>query len=248
MIVKEYGSANSKVIMLLHGGGLSWWSYRDLTQYLQQEYHIIIPILDGHSGSDKAFTTIEDNALEIIQYIDEHFNGSVTLIGGLSLGGQILVEMLSLRQDICKVAFIESALVFPMKMTNRLIKMSIDLSYGLIKQTWFAKLQFQSLKIKKSLFEEYYQDTCNITKENMIAFLKANSSYRVKERFAHTQAKVFVFVGGKEQPIMIRSAKKLHELIPTSCLEIKDQLYHGQFSISQAQEYAEKVKSVLKGL
>lgn len=35
--------------------------------------------------------------------------------GGLSLGGQVAVEMLSQRPEICRYALLESALVKPMK-------------------------------------------------------------------------------------------------------------------------------------
>ena len=100
----EYGKENTNVILFLHGGGLSWWNYEEVAKSLQDDYHIILPILDGHAESDKPFTTIEDNAAEIIAYIDAHFGGYVFLIGGLSLGGQILLEILSQRNDICKCA------------------------------------------------------------------------------------------------------------------------------------------------
>ncbi len=46
--------------------------------------YIVIPILDGHSGSDTNFTSIESNALEIINFINKNYNGKVKLIGGLS--------------------------------------------------------------------------------------------------------------------------------------------------------------------
>jgi len=35
---------------------------------LENEFHIVIPILDGHSGSDTNFTSIESNALETINF------------------------------------------------------------------------------------------------------------------------------------------------------------------------------------
>ena len=66
MKVVEYGKENSDVIILLHGGGLSWWNYREAAQLLQCDYHVIMPVLDGHSESDRSFTSVEDNALEII--------------------------------------------------------------------------------------------------------------------------------------------------------------------------------------
>ena len=94
MEYKEYGSKNNDIIILLHGGGLSWWNYIDEISLLENEFHIVIPILDGHSGSDTNFTSIESNALEIINFINKNHNGKVKLIGGLSLGGQILLEIL----------------------------------------------------------------------------------------------------------------------------------------------------------
>lgn len=93
----EFGKSNQDVMILLHGGGLSWWNYRETAEQLKNRFHIVIPILDGHTGSDLSFTTIEKNAKEIISYIDEKFGGHILLAGGLSLGGQILVEMLSQR-------------------------------------------------------------------------------------------------------------------------------------------------------
>ena len=97
----EYGKENKNVIILLHGGGLSWWNYKEVAEFLQEDYHIILPILDGHAESDKSFTTIENNATEIIEFIDTYFDGAVFLMGGLSLGGQVLLEILSQRNDIC---------------------------------------------------------------------------------------------------------------------------------------------------
>ena len=68
MEYKEYGSKNNDIVILLHGGGLSWWNYIDEISLLENEFHIVIPILDGHSGSDTNFTSIESNALEIINF------------------------------------------------------------------------------------------------------------------------------------------------------------------------------------
>lgn len=248
MKVIEYGNNNNEVIILLHGGGLSWWNYKEVAELLQQKYHIIIPVLDGHSESDRPFTSIENNAAEIIEYIDSNFGGSVTMIGGLSLGGQILVEILSQRSNICKAAVIESALIIPMKTTYHLVKPMIEMSYGLIKKRWFAKLQFKSLKIKNELYDEYYKDTCNIFKENMISFLKANAGYAVKKELSNTQSKVFVFVGQKEQTKMINSAYKLNKMISNSTLEIKNNMYHGEYSINYAKEYADKIISIIENI
>ena len=245
MIVKEYGKSNKDVIILLHGGGLSWWNYEEVSEILKSNYHVILPILDGHSGSDRDFTSIENNANEIIEYIDNNYNGNVKLIGGLSLGAQILLDILSKRDNICEYAIIESALVCQMKMTNRLIEPSINMSYGLIKKRLFSKLQFKSLKIKKELFDKYYIDSSNITKNNMISFLKANSNYHLKN-IKTNKSKSIVIVGSKERLIMIKSAKRIHDELINSELEILSGYYHGDLSINHPNEYAEKVKKLIK--
>ena len=76
----------------------------------------------------------------------------------------------------------------------------------MISKKWFSKLQFKSLKLKKSLFALYYEDTCKITKDNLIAFMKSNSNYEVKNTLSHTKAKTLILVGNKERPIVKKSA------------------------------------------
>ena len=52
----EYGNQNTETVILLHGGGLSWWNYRDAAQLLSDRFHVVLPILDGHAGSDLSIT------------------------------------------------------------------------------------------------------------------------------------------------------------------------------------------------
>lgn len=246
MTYKEYGKQNNEVIILLHGGGLSWWNYREVAEFLQNDFRIIIPILDGHADSDKNFTTIEKNAADIIAFIDENFDGQVLFIGGLSLGGQILLEILSQRGNICKYAILESALVIPSKLIYFLIKPVVGSCYSLIRYKWFSKLQFQSLHIQKALFDEYYRDTCGIKKENMITFLQANSLYKLKETVSNCCALVSIYVGSKENLAMRISAKKIHEKLSRSSLIVMPRLHHGEFSINNASAYAKAIYTMVR--
>ena len=239
----EFGQHNPNVVILLHGGGLSWWNYREIATLLAERYHVVLPILDGHADSDVPFTTIEDNAARLISYIDAHFGGQVLILGGLSLGGQVAVEMLSQRPDICRYALIESTLVKPMKLTHVLIEPTFGMSYGLIKQKWFAKVQADYLGIPKALFDDYYRDTCTISKANMIAFLKANSIYTIKPSLTETTAKVMIVAGSREQKNIRDSAKMLHKAIPGSSLEILSGLCHGDLSLNKPEQYMHILRS-----
>lgn len=239
----EYGKQNSEVIILLHGGGLSWWNFRSQAELLSGRFRVVLPVLDGHAGSDADFTSIADNARRVVSYVEREHGGSVLLIGGVSLGAQILTEALALRGDICRYAVIESARVIPSRLMSAAIGPATASSYGLIRKQWFAKAQFRSLHMRGDLFDDYYRDTVKISKENMIAFLKANTAYEPDPRIKNCRADTRVIVGGKEQKNMLRSAGLLCQSLPGSRLEIKDGLYHGEYSLNRPEEY---VKDILE--
>ena len=247
MQVLEFGPERKETILLLHGGGLSWWNFREQAEILKDRYRVILPILDGHAGSDRPFTTIEDNALEIVSFIDERLGGSVLLLGGLSLGAQIALEILSERSDICAYALIESAAVIPSGVTRALIGPTFGMSYGLIKNRRFARMQFQSLHIKEALFEDYYRDTCGIEKADMIAFLKANAAYRLKDALGSVRAETHLFYGEKETRKIRKSAEKIRETLPPCRLHPLPGLYHGEFSLNHAPAYADAIAKIVTG-
>lgn len=245
MQYQEFGSTEKETILLLHGGGLSWWNYREAASLLEDSYHVILPILNGHAGCDHPFTSIEENAHEIIAWIDAHYGGSVLLIGGLSLGAQILLEILAQHPDICSYALIESASVIPSRLTNALIGPAFGSTYRLIQNKTFARLQFRQLRIQPSLFEDYYRDTSRIRKSDMIAFMKANTAYRLKESLRGLSAKTHVYYGSKETRGIRRSAEEIAGMLTGCSLHCLQGFYHGDFSLNHADMYAETVRQIL---
>ena len=86
-------------ILLIHGGGSSWWNYLRQARILSGEYRVILPTLNGHGEEYHLdYVSTEDSALEILDYIKEHCGGKVFAIGGVSLGGQIAYGAFVLRQ------------------------------------------------------------------------------------------------------------------------------------------------------
>ena len=155
------------------------------------------------------------------------------------------MEMLTQRSDICRFALLESVLVKPSKLTHALIKPTFGMSYGLIKQKWFAKLQAAYLGIPRKLFDDYYRDTCKITKEDMIAFLKANCGYSVKPALGNTKAKVHIIFGSKEQASICTSGNLLNRMLSDSTLEVLPGYRHGDLSLNHPQAYAQMLLKLI---
>ena len=87
------------------------------------------------------------------------------------------------------------------------------------------------------LFDDYYRDTCKISKADMIAFLKANSLYAIKPSLSETKAKVKIVAGSREQKRIRDSVQVLQQAIPGSGMEILPGLRHGDLSINDPQRY-----------
>ncbi|MFA9380833.1 MAG: alpha/beta fold hydrolase [Acetanaerobacterium sp.] len=238
MLFKEFGNTTLPTIILLHGGGLSWWSLQKVSELLQSRYHVITPIINGHGeDGEKAFVSIQNSAEKLINYIDKNCEGKVFALAGLSIGAQIVTEVLSTRTDIAQYAIIESALVYPIKGSTAMAVPTYYLLYGLIKQKWFSRIQSKTLCVPEDLFEQYYKDSLNISRQSLINITLSNGNYILKDSIADTGSKVLIIVGEKEINIMKKSACRLHDVISGSELYTVKSMGHGEISLVHPQEY-----------
>ncbi|PID97181.1 MAG: alpha/beta hydrolase, partial [Actinomycetales bacterium] len=230
MIIKEFGDKSNKAIVLLHGGGVSWWSLKKIVGILESDYHIITPIIDGHGeDGDTLFTAIEDMSDKLIAYINRCCNGKVYAIGGLSVGAQIVVDILAKEKDICEYAIIESALIKPLRMRNLLVKMA-KIAHPLSKWRWLSRLQAKYQYIPEDCFDLFYEDACKMSLESLGNLIRSNEDFRAKESLRDTNAKVAILVGEKELGAVKQSANELNAMIRNSFVYVAPNCKHGDFS------------------
>lgn len=247
MIFKEYGDSHLPTIILLHGGGLSDWSLKKIVESFKEKYHIVTPIIDGHSeAGEETFISIENSSKKLLNYIDTYLNGRVFALGGLSIGAQIVIETLCNRLDIAENIIIESGLIYPIKTTKILTAPIMSMSYRLIKQRWFSKIQSKSLFVPNELFEQYYNDSLTMSKESLINMIISNGTYKLKDSTLNTSAKVLIIVGEKEPNIMKKSAIELNNRIINSKLYIVPKMGHGEISLNYHTKYVELVMDLFK--
>ncbi|WP_010296625.1 alpha/beta fold hydrolase [Clostridium senegalense] len=246
MKFKEFGNRELPTIIFLHGGGLSWWSMEKIIKIFSSENHVVAPIIDGHGEDGKTnFISIDDSADKLISFIDANCGGRVFALAGLSIGAQIITEILSRRSNITEFAVIESALVYPIKGTRGLAVPTYKMFYGLIRKKWFSKLQAKILNVPEEMFERYYKDSLNITKESLVNITLSNGNYILKNIIKNTKAKVLIIVGEKELKIMKKSAERLHNSILNSHLYIAKKMGHGELSLVNHEEYVSLIRNFL---
>jgi pimeloyl-ACP methyl ester carboxylesterase len=243
MLFIENGDKKLPTIILLHGGGLSYWTLTDIVELLKEDYRIITPIIDGHSDDgNNEFISIEDSAKKLIRYIEQQCEGKVFALGGLSIGAQIAAETLSRKENIAQYAILESALIIPIVGTRLITIPMIKHSYGLIKNKWFSKMQAKTSFIQDNMFERYYYDSLKLSKQSLVNMILSNGTYKLKQNIENIKTKVLVIVGEKEINILKKSAKILNKKISNSVMYLAKKMGHGELSLKYPKKYVEIIK------
>ena len=166
-------------------------------------------------------------------------------IGGLSLGGQILLEIAARRNGISRFFIFESTLAIPMRVSAVFVSVSVYLSYPLIKHKWFSRLQAKTLGIPADLFEEYYDSSIHISKESLLRMLRENAVFVPDPAIKDINA--LVVIGSKERRVMLRSARRLCKMIERNRIKILHGYSHGELSLEHPNEYAELLMKMIYG-
>ena len=110
----EFGDPRSPAVMLVHGAGNAWWGFLRQARALEGRFRVILPTLDGHAEEcGEEYVSTEDEACGLLEYVDSRCGGGLFLLGGVSLGGQIVMEMLGRRPDVARRAIVDGALCIP---------------------------------------------------------------------------------------------------------------------------------------
>ena len=143
----EFGDKNFPHILLIHGGGNSWWNYLRQARMLSDEYHVILPTLDGHGEEyQRDYISTEYSAQIIMDYIKDNCGGKLFALGGVSLGGQIAMELLSLDDNIAQKAIIDGSICIPQTRLAKICIIIVKLFGKLMFSKSVSKMQLNLMK------------------------------------------------------------------------------------------------------
>ena len=250
----EFGYKNFPHILLIHGGGNSWWNYLRQARILSDKFHVILPTLDGHGEEyQRDYISTENSAQQIMDYIKNNCNGKLFAIGGVSLGGQIAIELLSLDSDIAQKAIIDGSICIPQPNLSRISTIVVKI---------FGKLMFSksASKIQLSLMEKIYpnmaypeeienyymEDMPRLPMKTLVTMYKTYmGKYRLKESITESKAQVLYIYGEKEMRCVKESAKLFQKMHPDCILYEAKGYNHGYLSAYLPLEWIKLVNPFL---
>lgn len=242
----KFGDKNLPPILLIHGGGSSWWNYLRQARLLSHNYHVILPTLNGHGEEYQLdYVSTEDSALEILDYIKENCGGKLFALGGVSLGGQIAMEILSLDSDIAEKAIIDGSLCIPQPRLARFSILLVSLFGKLMFSKSSCKLQlsimnkcYPRLAYPDELKNYFMEDMARTPIKTLVTIYKTYMGhYKLKDKISASKAQVLYIYGEKELNCVKESARLFQQLYPDTILYEAKGYNHGYLSAYLPQEW-----------
>jgi len=221
--VHEFGDRANPHVLLIHGGGNAWWNYLRQARALSDRYHVILPTLDGHGDQYACdYVSTEHAADQLLAYIDEHCDGRLFALGGVSLGGQIVMELLARRPDLTRKAIIDGSLCIPTPWLARFSIATVALTGWALFSRPACRLQLAlmpRLLPEEMLYPEeikryYLRDMPRLRRPTLYAIYRTYMNYELKDAVGVTTAEVMYWYGEKELRCVKESARRFRSLVP----------------------------------
>ncbi|MBP3440461.1 MAG: alpha/beta hydrolase [Tidjanibacter sp.] len=115
MKIQTFGPKGAPTIMLIPGLGVSYEIFTPLVDILEERFHIVAVEVDGFTlGTHTNFSSIDDQAAQIIAHINTRYGGHLACAYGLSLGGKILSRILERGELTIDHAILDAAPLLPL--------------------------------------------------------------------------------------------------------------------------------------
>lgn len=239
-----YGREEAPSLLLIPGLGVSYEIFYPLIDLLKDRFHIISVGIDGFLlGKESTFTSVDDQAGQIIQYVQRNLNGHLDVSYGLSLGGKILSRILERNEIVVDHAIMDAAPLLPLP------KWSVDpLRYYQSLNVWTC---YHWTGFWRWVFHSHYFDV--LLDECKKVWLSGRGKAvrdGYKDVYTHKLESIHgddihYWYGTKEAFVAKPQAKHLLTLCPDAHIEVFHKMNHGQFLVDHPDEVARRILSIV---
>lgn len=244
MNIRLFGNKDGAPLLLIPGLGVSYEIFLPLIERLGERFHIAAAevdgfILDNHSR----FTSIDDQASQIIDCVKTHFNGHIECAYGLSLGGKILSRILERNEVTVGHAILDAAPLLPLP--RWLVG---PLRYLQCFNVWTC---YRWPKFWKWVFPTHYfavlLDECKKVYPfgGADAVLDGYQSVYTNKLHAIYGADIHYWYGTLEAFVAKPQTKHLLSICPNAHVEVFPKMNHGQLLIDHPDEVARRISELL---
>lgn len=219
LYIKETGKNNNETIIFLHGGGISGWMWDKQVESFN-DYNCMVPDLPEHgkSAEVKPFT-MKGAAERIIGIIQNQAHEGKAHLVGISLGAQVIVQILSMAPEVVDHVLISGTIVRSVPPTETFLKRLnhlIGIYMPVKNNNLFIKSYMRSYNMPKDLFNKFKESTCVIRPDSSGRIIKENMLFKMPGNLENADVPVIVMAGEKDYRIVKNSARDLLNVLPSS--------------------------------
>jgi pimeloyl-ACP methyl ester carboxylesterase len=244
LYINPIGSPTAKTIVFLHGGGVSSWMWEPVLPHFK-DYRVLLVDMPEHGKSiDEKPFSIEDTAARLSGIVRSHVKGGKAHFVGLSLGAQVIVELLGMAPDVVDRAVISGTLTRPLPGAS-MIGLMAAMYMPFRNAKWLIEANMKSLGIPAQYYDQFAADTRTLTTEAFTHITRENMRFSLPD-LKNVNVSALVLVGQKEQKIMRDSAKDLIKVLPQAEGRIVPDVGHN-WPLEAPELFAQVVRAWLEG-
>jgi pimeloyl-ACP methyl ester carboxylesterase len=235
-----FGNKNVPTLMLIPGLGVSYEIFIPLINLLENDFHIIAVEVDGFVlGKHTQFTSVDDQAAQVIDYVKENYDGRLDCAYGLSLGGKILSRILECDEIVVNHAILDAAPLLPLPkwLVGPLRYLQCLNVWTCYHWTGFWRWVFHSHYFDVLLDECKKVYPYGGTK----AVLNGYKSVYTNKLQSINGNDIHYWHGTKESFVAKPQVKHLKRLSPNVNVEVFKKMNHGQLLIDCPEEIAKRI-------
>ncbi len=250
MKIPEFGNKEKQKIILIHGFQSPYQVWEDYISHYENDYHVIVPILEGHSTDDKDdFVSFRDSVRKIEDYYISRYGNDVYALFGMSMGGIIGAGIWQNgRLKIKNIIFDGSPLVsYPRLMKSYFINFYLTVTHKSQQRDEKTVRQAVDSIIPECKLDEFLQVLDNMSDTTIINYLNEWGNYRLPKNIDKKETKIFYYHGTKPNEMLaVKTAKYLKKHYPDAEIIRFKGKGHCEVSLMETEVMIKELDRILK--
>ena len=243
MDFKHFGREDAPSLLLIPGLGVSYEIFLPLIGLFLDKFRLIAVQVDGFTiGKYTRFTSVDDRAAQVIDFVKTELDGRLDCAYGLSLGGKILSRVLERDEITVGHAILDAAPLLPLPKW-----LEGPLRYYQSVNVWTC---YHWTGLWRRVFHSHYFDVLLDECRKVYpyggrrAVLDGYKSVYTNKLESIHGADIHFWYGTMEAFAAKPQAEHLKKLYPEVKIEIFPKMNHGQLLVDHPEEVAKRIETL----
>lgn len=250
MKILEFGNKKKDKLILIHGFESPYQIWEPYIDYYKNDYHIVVPILQGHDPDSKEdFISFSESAKEIEDFCINNYDNNIYAIYGMSMGGVLASHLWQNKKLNIEKLILESSplLSYNNFMTYFLTKQYLMLTHKTQQRDEKIVRQAVNSIISETYLDEFLRVLDNMSDTTIINYIKEIGKYRLPNNIDTPNTEIIYYRGTTINELLAKkSARYISKYYPNSkiiCFKGKN---HCETSLMSPDKMVKELDKVLR--